>query len=156
MSLKVNVAGVFKDSPACFVKVAGVWKTVIQVWVKEGTWKAALLAAIGKGINWTYQENAGVQATTFGGAAILGLAYGNGTYLAVSTLGRVATSTDGINWTMRTGLAYTGWATTACSSIYWDGTYFIVSGALGKIAYSTDGITWTFAANTQSALLGMH
>jgi hypothetical protein len=83
---------------------------------------------------------------------IQGVAYGNGTFVAVgespSYTGRIMYSTDGITWTEGTGAVP---AYTVYSIVYGDK---FVAGAGGTVSHSTDGITWS-AATTQPASFGI-
>jgi hypothetical protein len=71
-------------------------------------------------------------------ARLFGVAYGNGTFVAVGGLGTILTSTDGVTWTSETsGINYHLWGVT-----YGNGT-FVAVGDDGTILTSTDGVTWT-------------
>ncbi|MBX9906928.1 hypothetical protein K2X96_03455, partial [Patescibacteria group bacterium] len=90
-----------------------------------------------KGISWATHP----AATTNQWGAV---AYGNGTFVAVSTDGtgnRVMTSPDGINWTSRTSAADNAWQ----SVTYGNGLFVAVSssGTGNRVMTSPDGITWT-------------
>jgi hypothetical protein len=68
------------------------------------------------------------------------LAFGNGTFVAVSYGNAIAaTSTDGITWTQRTLPANTTWSNIA----YGGGTFVAVAYNTAIAATSADGITWT-------------
>jgi hypothetical protein len=68
------------------------------------------------------------------------VAYGNGTFVAVSFRSNVAaTSHDGINWTQRTLPVSTRW----CSIAYGDGTFVAVAAESNIVATSVDGVDWT-------------
>jgi hypothetical protein len=63
-------------------------------------------------------------------------AFGNGTYVAATSQGNVATSPDGVTWTLRTGVGnYNGMT-------YGNGL-FVAVGASGSLQTSPDGVTWT-------------
>jgi len=67
------------------------------------------------------------------------VAYGDGTFVAISTSIDAAYSTDGISWTL-TAMPSTGsWR----SVTYGNGIFVAIAAASGLAAYSTDGITWT-------------
>jgi hypothetical protein len=110
------------------------------------------------GISWT--DATGVDASgnyttggtyaIFSGAAILGIAYGNGKFVAVGPngqtgSGRIAYSPDGITWTAATSNSI---FPTFINSIVYGDDKFVAVGASGKIAHSTDGITWTAVSNS--------
>lgn len=72
------------------------------------------------------------------------VAYGNGTFVAVSSSGvgnRVMTSPDGNTWTSRTSAADNEWRSIAFGS----GTFVAVasSGVGNRVMTSPDGVTWT-------------
>jgi len=76
---------------------------------------------------------------------ITGIAYGNGRFVAVSTLGSMAHSLDGINWTAilpGTGAGQSGFVSTIRDIAYGNGR-FVAVGNSGQMARSADGITWT-------------
>lgn len=77
----------------------------------------------------------------FGSSTVHKIAYGNGMYVAVGTDGKLASSPDGITWTLRTsqfGTDYIG------SVAYAAGVFVAVGGNTTlKISTSPDGITWT-------------
>ncbi|MCL2094110.1 MAG: hypothetical protein FWH12_07945 [Treponema sp.] len=89
----------------------------------------------------------------FGTNQINGIAYGNGRFVAVGASGRMAYSSDGINWTGIAGGTGTGASPTVPgasgfgeNSIYgvaYGGGRFVAGGQNGRMAYSTDGINWT-------------
>ena len=66
--------------------------------------------------------------------------YGNGKFVAIAAIGYVATSIDGINWTVN-GLSNTprAWY----SICYGNGKFVAVAFGHSVAAYSTDGINWT-------------
>ena len=68
------------------------------------------------------------------------IAYGNGTFVAVSWDGtdRVMTSPDGVTWTARSAATVEFWT----SVTYGNGLFVVVSGN-GLVMTSPDGVTWT-------------
>jgi hypothetical protein len=97
------------------------------------------------GLAWT-----AVGTSTFGTSFINAIAYGNGTFVAGGSGGKMAYSTDGITWTA-VGTSTFGTSTIRAIA-YGGGRFVAVSGDSdyndgyvysGKAAYSTDGITWT-------------
>ena len=89
-----------------------------------------------------------VADSTFGTSSISAIAYGNGMYVAVGTVGKMATSTDGITWTAVTTTLFDNiiGGTTVKSVIYaiaYGNGKFVAGGQFGKMAVSIDGTTWT-------------
>ncbi|MGC4038612.1 MAG: T9SS type A sorting domain-containing protein [Chitinophagaceae bacterium] len=86
-----------------------------------------------------------------GNTACLGVAYGNGIYVAVFDKGKVFTSADGSDWTKVTnpnlpgGYGY---------RIAYGAGIFVITMDNGKISSSTDGITWTARTSGTSNNLG--
>src|SRR5206468_70156 len=74
-------------------------------------------------------------------SALNGIAYGNGTFVAVGDNSFVARSTDGITWTTSTAGAYG-----KLKRVRFLNGQFVVVGESDKIMYSSDGTSWT--ANT--------
>lgn len=74
-----------------------------------------------------------------------GIAYGNGTYVTVAEDGYVATSTDGVNWSM-SDKVLNKYLSAIC---YGNGLFLTVSSA-GFRAVSVDGVTWTNRAVSSS------
>lgn len=69
-----------------------------------------------------------------------GVAYGNGTFVAVSSTGsgnRVMTSTDGITWTSRASASDSNW-----QAVTYGNGLFVAVGT-NAVMTSTDGISWT-------------
>lgn len=79
---------------------------------------------------------------------LLGVAYGNATFVAIGTAGTIITSPDGITWTSRTS----GTTNTLYGISFGDGV-FVTAGAGGTILTSPDGITWTSRASGTTNLL---
>jgi hypothetical protein len=86
------------------------------------------------GLSWT-------QATSpFDGSNLFAVSYGDGIYIAAGSAGKLATSVDGLNWTLRDssfgagavlGLSYSSAA-----------NLWIAVGASGRLATSLDGVEW--------------
>ena len=91
------------------------------------------------GVNWS---NGGIINDAM---KVTDIAFGNGKFVAVSDNGKIASSTDGVNW-----------STTGGYSLY-DVTYenekFVAVGSSGSIAYSTDGVNWNLATKVTGATL---
>jgi len=87
------------------------------------------------------------RSATFGTTtmAVLGAAYGGGTYVAVgrssTQQGMIATSTDGITWTSRSRSG--AFAITRINAVVYGNGIFVAGDQFGNIGTSTDGITWT-------------
>jgi hypothetical protein len=81
------------------------------------------------------------------------VAYGNGKFVAVGsntagTTGQAMYSTDGMNWTLASGVPNHSW-----SNVTYGNGKFVAVGWMGWIMYSSDGVTWTassasFSGNT--------
>ena len=93
--------------------------------------------------NWTLVSN-----TTFGETNINAIAYGNGKFVAVGSGGKMAYSTNGINWTAVSNSTFENYTNPYIWSIAWGNGKFIAGGYGGKMAYSEDGITWTAVTNS--------
>jgi hypothetical protein len=65
--------------------------------------------------------------------------YENGIYMFGTTVGSIVTSTNSIEWTLRTS----GLGTTSVNTIAYGNGAFIIGGTAGIHASSTDGIAWT-------------
>ncbi len=127
-----------------------------QAWTFRGSWPLMpRAAASGNGLHvgvtalytataatpglWTFHR----QSVTF-----LDIAFGNGTFVAVSNTA-IYTSSDGIHWTRRlTGLTYTNKGHT----VEFSGGRFIVT-AERQVAISADGANWTVSSPALGNLL---
>jgi hypothetical protein len=69
------------------------------------------------------------------------IAYGNGTFVAVSYLGEVATSPDGDTWTGRGNIA--GYFSGSQAWVKYINGQFAIAADNGALRFSPDGITWT-------------
>ncbi|MDR1932345.1 MAG: hypothetical protein LBQ57_05915 [Spirochaetales bacterium] len=78
--------------------------------------------------------------------AIIGIAYGNGKFVAVDFFGKkIATSPDGVTWTLvSVSIFGTSWA----HDIAYGNGKFVVVAEGGKIATSPDGTNWTRVENS--------
>ena len=85
-------------------------------------------------IYWSIQSPSGLTD------AIWGVTYANGTFAAVTSLGKVLTSADGLAWSSQTAAQ----GTLLESIAYGNGTWVIV-GDMGTILVSTDLKTWVSA-----------
>jgi len=100
------------------------------------------------GATWTQQTD----GLDFGaGNAISGIAYGNGMVVVCGEGGGIATSENGVNWTMRSN----PFGGSHAYMVDWSGAFFLMSAKSGKIAKSADGINWALTTNPLSAVLGV-
>jgi trimeric autotransporter adhesin len=76
----------------------------------------------------------------------LGVTYGNGRFVASGLLGEIATSTDGITWTLSSTPPGPALQKISFASGIGGGTYVVVSNG-GGIFTSTDAVTWTQQAS---------
>ena len=97
---------------------------------------------ISKGTSWK-------SATSTAAVQWQSVAYGNGIFVAVATVGNVMTSPDGINWTSRVPASSSNWVSVA----YGNGLFAAVSNS-GQVMTSSDGIIWT--SRTSPAANGWH
>ena len=89
--------------------------------------------------SWTAVTN-----STFGSSAISGVCYGNGKYVAVGGGGKIAYSSDGINWT-----AANSPTTETLSEVCYGNGRYVAAGAKGKVVFSADGVNWTLVSNSE-------
>jgi hypothetical protein len=107
------------------------------------------------GVNWTgIPGGTGAGTSTFGTITIYGIAWGgpsgNEKFVAGDYSGKMAYSSDGVNWTAipaGTGAGTSTFGGSVIWEIAWVGPAgnqkFIAGGASGKMAYSSDGVNWT-------------
>jgi len=120
--------------------------------------EAGKMAYSTDGKTWTAVADTGIwdyYSSTFGStkAAIYAIAYGNGTFVAGGSEGKMATSTNGTTWTT----AYSGLYTIG-GIAYSNGTFVAVSSGrsptiyngptYSRIATSSDGATWTTSTDS--------
>jgi hypothetical protein len=99
----------------------------------------ARVAVSSDGTNWTtgaLDIEPGLKAVT----------YGNGLYVAVGTAGLIATSPDGLTWTVRSG----GVRRRLNAVSPDDDEGFVAVGSRGTVLYSQDGTKWNQALTTTS------
>lgn len=82
-----------------------------------------------------------LQPSPFAESNIYAVGYGDGIYVAGGSSGKLATSSDGSNWTLRTS----SFGASAILSVTWSplADQWVAVGASGKLATSIDGIEWT-------------
>lgn len=101
------------------------------------------------GITWTSRTSG------FGATAVKNAAYGNGTFVLVGMSGKLATSPDMTNWTIRNIQSDSG---TALYGVDFGGSAFVAVGydTAGSVIFASgaDGLTWlrVFGANNASDL----
>ncbi|GBU29327.1 hypothetical protein R84B8_02891 [Treponema sp. R8-4-B8] len=83
-----------------------------------------------------------VSDSKFGTSNIRAISFGNGTFVAGSHNGKMATSPDGVTWT---AVADSKFGTSDIYAIAYGNGKFVASGGSGKIAYSSDGKNWNAA-----------
>jgi hypothetical protein len=88
---------------------------------------------------------------------VFDVAWGENFWVAVGSGARIATSPDGITWTLRSGPSLQlgvdpNWGSgNDCNGVVWCGDRFLVTGDGGLIATSMDGINWTATKSLQNA-----
>jgi len=88
------------------------------------------------GTVWTYRDDLSKSQTEFGATNALAIAWTGTQFCVVGTVGRAATSPDGVTWTNRAGLSSTAFGTAIARAIAWTGTQFCVVGDNGRVATS--------------------
>ena len=96
------------------------------------TIEGAGTVAFPNGTTWTEQTSG-----TSNAPELLGVTYGNGTFVTTGRFATIYTSPDGTTWTKQTSGGSTLYEVT-----YGNGT-FVTAGRNGTIFTSTDGTTWT-------------
>ncbi|MDR3171521.1 MAG: hypothetical protein LBU17_07835 [Treponema sp.] len=89
---------------------------------------SGILAWSSDGINWTTVVNTGVIGQNF-----MNIAYGNGSFVAVTAGGGASYSSDGITWTPITNTTFGGGS---INGVVFGNDKWIIVGADGKAAYS--------------------
>ncbi len=99
-------------------------------------------------ISWTEATNPGF---VIGNGSLGAMAFGNDTWLAGAGNGTIATSTDGISWTLLSSTPFTGFM----RDFQWSDNQEIWVGidSTGKIGTSPDGNIWTLQASPFSGPL---
>jgi hypothetical protein len=95
----------------------------------------------GSGGTWRAVAN-----SPFGESKINAIAYGGGKFVAGGASGKMAYSSDGLNWTVVDTSSTFG--TRSINTITYANNKFFAGGDTGKMAYSTDGINWTAVTTT--------
>ena len=78
-----------------------------------------------------------------------GITYGDGKFVAVAEDGtnRVATSSDGINWSETSAPGNTAW-----QAVTYGGGKFVAVSQMGDVMYSSDGTNWSTTSAAESAV----
>jgi len=112
------------------------------------------------------QDGGNLKRSTDGGATfttvasppafqIIQLAWSGSIFCAGGSNGNIATSSDGITWTLRTGLKSTTFGTQTVLCLAFGGGQFLAIGnSSAGCATSPDGITWTYRAGLSTSGFG--
>jgi photosystem II stability/assembly factor-like uncharacterized protein len=85
-----------------------------------------------------YLDNWHARTSPAAGVPLVGITYGNSTFVAVGESGTILTSPDGVTWTSRnSGTTNSLWGITYANN------KFVAVGEAGAILTSPDGLTWT-------------
>jgi hypothetical protein len=104
-------------------------------------WSGSTLVATSASVPTVYTSpngHAWTQHDGVGPHALLDVAWGSGTFVAVGYHGTIITSPDGDAWATRSAPT-----TDDLVSVAWSGTQFVATGLQGTILTSPDGLTWT-------------
>jgi hypothetical protein len=139
-----------RSSKGDFYAIAGDGANAL---VAVGGIPAVVATSTDNGVSWVHRPTSAL-------SYLSGVAYGNGTWVAVGYTSSAAssvvqTSTDGLTWTAQTGPS----STRLTSVVFGKGVFvavgFAVAGA-GAIFTSTDGVSWTSRTSpTTSDLVGV-
>jgi hypothetical protein len=102
-------------------------------------------------VSFMYYDNNWNVSTTFASNNVLwnSVTFGNDIFVAVSTIARVATSTDGINWIFRNALSGTNsW------SVAFGNNIFVAVSTGGNFSKSSNGTTWDAAERIGQTTIG--
>ena len=116
----------------------------VGIYCDEGSGCSGFILTSSDGVEWNLQDPATADVREY---QLRGVTWGDGLFLVVggrydvlagTTEGVFLTSTDGLNWSVRTavlpGFLY---------SVTWGADRFVAVGSRGTIASSQDGVTWT-------------
>lgn len=166
------VAGLKPSSPGLFVAAGassiitssdgGDWSVKLSglaLGVPVSCYGGGKWVVLGQGIAYATEDGVSWFRGSYPGGQIVGAAFGNGVYLAITALGMVVRCTDGLSWTLVTQLEYSKYY-----AISFNGARFLV--AAGWEDYdeestnttygvdfitSTSGSTWSFATTSVSS-----
>ncbi len=105
--------------------------------VVNGSNTSVTSAYSSNGTSWTTTEDSNTS-----GISWVSVTYGKGTFVAVSSDGRVMTSSNGISWT----LGASSIASNLRSVTFGGGIFMAVGSNASEIVTSTDGVNWTSTA----------
>ena len=94
---------------------------------------------------WTAVTDSISWENILGTSEINAIAYGNGTWVAVGGLGKIATSANGASWT---AVEDSTFGYSYIYAIAYGNNRFVAGGMDGKMAYSDDGEDWTAVSNS--------
>jgi hypothetical protein len=120
------------------------------IWVSAGGYYRQLLRSVNDGDNWAWVDVATCLPMLSSTETIKGVAYGAGTFVAVTDRGHIITSADGSGtWAVQTNPLAAAAALRRVS--FADGLFVIIAGSGapaegGQYATSPDGVTWTAMA----------
>lgn len=99
--------------------------------------KAAILTST-NAVSWQVQSS-GIPD----GDDLLAIAWSGSQFLATGSNRDVLRSTDGVAWTVGTGVPASPGADGRLTGVCWTGSQFLVTGPYGRMLASSDGKTWT-------------
>ncbi|MBI5689039.1 MAG: PKD domain-containing protein [Verrucomicrobia bacterium] len=98
------------------------------------------------GATWT--RALGNSVFTQSNVSLNAVTYGQGTYVTVSSAGRIFTSSDANTWTQRTSPT-----TSSLNALAASATGFVAAGAAGTVLSSVDGTSWTTRSSGVTTIL---
>lgn len=108
------------------------------------------LVAVGNSGKIAYSDNSGFNWTQVGSpfqeSNIYAISYGNGIFIAGGSAGKIATSSNGIDWFIQDS-GFGAGAILGVSYVESSGVW-IIAGANGKLATSTDTVNWTLRSSS--------
>lgn len=92
------------------------------------------------GITWTTPKSANIQFSR--------IIFANGKFVGVDSSNSIATSTNGLNWTIKTTTVPSGTGAFHPTDVaYGNGKFVVISRGSGYFATSLDGLTWNIQKN---------
>ena len=98
--------------------------------------QAAILTSL-DGINWTKQSNPLPAPET-----LLGVTWGGGRFVAVSSERHAMHSQDGVSWLIATGMSTTANFDKSVTGVCWTGAEYQATSVYGEVLISSDADTW--------------
>jgi len=111
------------------------WKTIVALGFVAGVGFMSCRGVV----------NSDVLVSPSGLIGIQAIAFGNGRFVAGDWSGRMATSADGISWTV---VGNSTFGASDINAIAFGNGRFVAVGRSGRMATSTDGTSWTAVANS--------